>query len=631
MCGICGIYNLNSNTSIDRNLITRMAEKLVHRGPDAQGIMVDTDVALGHRRLSIIDLSAAGQQPMYNEDKTVSIVFNGEIYNFLEWREYLIKKGHKFQSKTDTEIIIHLYEEFGVDCLEKLRGMFAFAIWDKNKKRMFLARDRVGKKPLVYTFCNNSFYFASEIKSLLEVPGLSRELDYDALLRYLTFVFVPYPYTMFKNIRKLPPASYMLIENGRETIRQYWHIEPQKVSHNNTELCDQLINLFDESVRLRLISDVPLGAMLSGGVDSSSVVAFARKYSQGPIKTFSVGFESEEKKDPEFPYAQMVSEKFGTEHYPILVKPDLLNLLPKVLQYFDEPCANYTMLHDYMLAKEIRKHVTVVLSGDGGDEIFGGYKSYTLQRQFMLMHRLINILPLKLLNLIIPPDNAWSKKIKTITLPIEEVRVTGTNNYAQSLYKMFMMPGLSIDIKLGAVYQQIYKDNKFLDYDNAYMFMDLMYNHQHNVVLLSDICGMANSLEMRCPFLDQKLIEFGYSLPVNKKVPNMFSSKNNKYLLKKSLHNILPEAVLTRKKMGFGYAIPYANWLRNDWKVTIEKNILQDNCLHQVIRKDTVNTIWAQFLAGDNSHAVTIWTLLVLKVWLDIYVQNKPVEEIFCD
>ena len=626
MCGICGFINFNGNAA-DANLLDRMTDKLVHRGPDSRGVLLHGNVALGHRRLSIIDLSDAGRQPMQNEDGTITVVFNGEIYNFQSLRTRLESKGHIFKSHTDTEVIVHLYEEMGENCLSELRGMFAFAIFDKRNKAVFIARDRVGKKPLVYTLFNNSFYFASEIKSILEAPGIKRDADHDALLRYMSFIYVPSPFTAFKNISKLPPGCSLMAKNGKVEIKRYWKLEKQEVGSGENEIKDTLFNIFEESVKLRMSSDVPLGALLSGGFDSSGVVALASRHSATPIKTFSIGTGMGP--DPEFPYASLVSKAFKTDHTQITVKPDLLGILPKVIGYFDEPCANYPILLSYLLTREMKKYVTVVLTGDGADELFGGYSGYNQQKRFLALHKLLGAVPAGaygLLAKLAGGNRGLARKLLIASTPAAELKVLGANLRGKEIQSRFF-PGEGMDTELGRAYREILDNNYLPDGMNQSMFIDLMYNHQHNVVLTSDICGMANSLEIRCPYLDNKLVEAAFNIPAKLKVPHYWGHNKNKYIMKKAFENILPDSVRFRRKMGFGYAVPYQRWLRTDWKSYVEKQIINDRSFDELIGRDAAKKTWSDFIGGDDGRTMEVWSLLVLKIWHDMYILNKTVEE----
>ncbi|MCD5401370.1 asparagine synthase (glutamine-hydrolyzing), partial [candidate division NPL-UPA2 bacterium] len=382
MCGICGIVDFKGEP-VAEEVLRRMGEVLRHRGPDDEGMYINAkcqmpnakcQIGLGHRRLSIIDLDT-GHQPMSNEDGTVWIVFNGEIYNFQDLRPDLEKKGHKFFSRSDTEVIIHLYEEFGSDCLKFLRGMFALAIWDEKRERLFLARDRVGQKPLCYTESNDQLIFASELKAILQVPDVPREVNLEAVHHYLTYQYVPAPLTMFKGIKKLPPAHFLIWEKGQVRIERYWKLSFRPGIIKSEEDCQERLGaLFEEAVKLRLVSDVPLGAFLSGGIDSTAVVGMMSRLSNRAVKTFSIGFK--EKAYNELKFARIAAEYFKTEHHEFIVRPEALKILPKLIWHYNEPFADSSAIPTYYVAERTREYVTVVLNGDGGDESFAGYPRY---------------------------------------------------------------------------------------------------------------------------------------------------------------------------------------------------------------------------------------------------------------
>jgi len=421
MCGICGKVSLDRG--VDEALMRRMCGVLAHRGPDDEGVYTNSElqtpnsevkVGLGHRRLSIIDLSPAGHQPMSNEDSSVWIVLNGEIYNFLELKGILEKKGHRFKSKTDTEVVLHLYEEKGIDCLKDLRGPFAFAIWDNRKKRLFIARDRIGKKPLYYTYKNKTLIFASEIKAILQDPGVSAEVNRPAITDYLSYGYTPTPETMFKDIMKLPPAHFMIYEKGNIRFEKYWELDfSKKIKLSENDYSMRIMELFEECTKIRLISDVPLGAFLSGGIDSSAIVYMMSKLNHGPVRTFSIGFNEEDYS--ELKYAKLIARLFKTDHNEYIVKPNAIELLPKLVWHYNEPYADSSALPSYYVAKMTRQEVTVALNGDGGDEDFGGYERFMAARYAELINRAPMPFKGRLIKLIINriPESLGFKDFKT--------------------------------------------------------------------------------------------------------------------------------------------------------------------------------------------------------------------------
>jgi len=621
MCGITGIYQSNSNKGIDELFLKKMTGVLYHRGPDDEGYYFDSQVGLGIRRLSIIDLET-GHQPIHNEDKTIWIVLNGEIYNYQELGKELRIKGHIFYTKSDTETIVHLYEEYGVGCLKYLRGMFAFALWDKRNKQLFVARDRVGEKPLVYTEINNYFYFASEIKSLLLIPGINREIDYEALHNYFMHVYIPAPYTIFKKIRKLPPAHYIIVSQGKVKIEKYWHCEyGNKIKTSVEEYCHRYRDLLEESIKLRLISDVPLGVMLSGGVDSSSILAMVDKAGHRPIKTFSIGFQIENKPDPEFIRAKKIARMFKTEHYEMIFNPKDLRLLPEVLSFYDEPINLFPILYAHQIAKFMKQYVTVVLAGNGADELFGGYTGYNQILKRNILYNIGSFFPLKI------NRNKLGRFLSVANLPghsrrAEEFRL-GAKRLADNLYTQ----GFNQEIKnadVGKFMEIYFQEANSKEYLDGILNIDLMFYHTHGHTLMPDISGMANSLEIRAPFLDHKLIEFAASLPVSMKIPNVFRPNFNKYIMKKSMEKMLPPDILYAPKMGFGFAIDWSNWLKTIWKEKV-RNILFERSLSQtgLFNMDYIRKIYEDNVSGKKNYAGIVWGLIVFEIWHEIYVENK--------
>jgi asparagine synthase (glutamine-hydrolysing) len=638
MCGICGFFHYASEKEVDKQSLQQMTRVLKHRGPDDEGFYLDRHIGFGHRRLSIIDISARGHQPMSNEDDTIWIVFNGEVYNFIELRDDLVKNGHIFKSDTDTEVIIHLYEDYGVRCLEKLRGMFAFAIWDKKNQQLFLARDRIGQKPLVYTLINGSLYFASEIKSLLQDQEIHKNkgIDLDALNHYFTYVYVPSPYTIFKGIKKLPPASYLLLKkNGDLSINKYWKVDySQKWDASIEDYCERYMELLEESVKLRLRSDVPLGVMLSGGVDSSSIAFMADKISSNQIKTFCIGFPQNNKMDPEFIRAKKVAKSFNTEHHEVIFESQKTNLLPRILYFCDEPLNLFPIVYAYYLAQFMKQNATVILAGNGADEIFGGYTGYNkiLQKEFI--SRSIAKFPIKGLSSL-PLGGKLGEQIKrllrTMNVSMEEKR--GLNfklsgdELAHKLYSEDFKSGLKVEID--QVLNSTFYESKAQNYMDGVLYTDLMTYHTHSHIILPDISGMANSLEIRSPFLDYKLVEFAASLPVKMKVPSMFKYHLNKYVMKRSMEGILPREILYGKKMGFGYAIDWIGWLRTIWQEKVRDILFNRTLPHTgLFNMDYIKKIVEEHIANRENHGSLIWGLIVFEIWYEIYMENRRPQDV---
>lgn len=631
MCGICGRINFNPNGSpMPDDLIHRMCQTIIHRGPDSEGIFNSqyqisnpkSQIGLGIRRLAIIDLTT-GDQPIHNEDKSIWLVLNGEIYNFQELRDGLLKKGHSFYTKTDTEVIVHLYEEYGVECVKHLRGMFALALWDNNKGQLFLARDRLGKKPLYYAQANKYLIFGSEMKSIMANPEVKKEIDLNALDYYLAYYYIPAPLSIFKGIRKLPPASYLVCDsNGNTKIERYWQIDYRaKHSLSQKEYSNRIMELLEESTRIRMISDVPLGALLSGGIDSSAIVGLMARNSSKPIKTFSIGFG--EADYSELKYAKLVAEHFKTEHHEFVVTPNVIDILPDLVWHYGEPYADSSMLPSYYVACETRKHVTVALNGDGGDENFAGYPRYLAQKLMSLpLARILS----RMANLMIPPLGAADPKSFFTRLK----RFTAVA--AQGAGQRYLAWQLCFN---AASRQQLYSDqikesfsqtaeNYLLGlYNNAgadnsldrMLYTDINSYLPEDLLVKMDIASMANSLESRSPFLDHKLIEFSAGIPAHLKLKGL----TPKYILKKSLKGFLPDEILTRGKMGFG--VPISRWFRDELKEYL-KEILSPESIRKrgYLQPDAVQNLIQHHLSGQADHGARLWALLVLELWFREYM-----------
>ncbi len=633
MCGICGKVYFDPSRQVAPSLITTMASVLQHRGPDDHGAFVNGHVGLGHQRLSIIDISSAGHQPMTNEDESIWIIFNGEIYNFEDIRKELIAKGHSFKSHTDTETILHLYEEEGTHCLHKLRGMFAFAIWDSRTQQLFLARDRVGKKPLVYAIADGALLFASEIKSILQDPTVTAQVDGEALHHYLTYQYVPSPSTMFRGISKLPPAHYLVLQRGTITLNSYWTISyAQKLKLPRlTDYTDSFMELFTEAVKLRLRSDVPLGAFLSGGIDSSATVAVMSQLMNCPVKTFSIGFEEPEYNETN--YAALVAKKFQTEHTEFIVRPDAISILPKLVWHYNEPFADPSAIPTYYVAQLTREHVTVALNGDGGDESFAGYDRYLADRLAGYYEKIPSVVReniiKKLLNMLPHQENrrSFSRRLKRFINAISEgaerryVRwlCYFDNEMKADLYTPAFLEKVSSVDSVNLIVS-LYARSDAASFLDKTLFVDVMSYLPDDLLVKVDIAAMAHSLEARSPFLDHKLMEFAASLPPHLKLRGVQS----KYLLKKAFAHLLPDEVLYRKKMGFG--VPLDRWLRNELKQmtreillekrTVERGLFREKAIHQLIEEH-------QTRRAD--HSYRIWALLFLELWQRMFIDKSAV------
>jgi len=625
MCGIVGF--VNKKGSVDRPVLERMCEAIVHRGPDDDGFYTDENAAIGMRRLSIIDV-AGGKQPIHNADRTKWIVFNGEIYNYQELRRGLDERGHQFYTNSDTEAILHLYDEFGPDCLHHLRGMFAFAIWDEKEKTLFIARDRVGKKPLLYSHqANGDLIFGSEFQALLQHPSISREVDMKAIDSYLSYLCIPAPQTAFKQIRKLEPGHWLRWKDGEIETRRYWLPDfSKKIKISEEEAIEETTRILRESTRLRMISEVPLGAFLSGGVDSSAVVALMAQESDKPVKTFSIGFEDQD--FSELKYAKRVAEHVGADYHEFIVKPDAMEVLPILVEHYGEPYADSSAIPTYYVSKETRKHVTVALNGDGGDESFAGYERYAAMQAAELYHRVpkalrkmfieapVNLLPTSEIRKTRARD--LKRFLKAASLPRRERyfrwMTTFTGEAKSELYtKDFAAAaaGGNPEDLLDGWFARA-NGSGLLD---ATLLTDQMTYLPNDLLVKVDIASMAVSLEARSPFLDHKLIEFAASLPENLKIRRF----ETKYLLKKVAARLVPKEVVYRRKMGFG--VPIGRWFRKEMKDFVREVLLSERSLSRgIVRPEVVERYVNEHLNGERDHSFQVWTLLMLELWFQKFI-----------
>jgi asparagine synthase (glutamine-hydrolysing) len=627
MCGICGIFNFGIEQPVNKETLKMMCDLMAHRGPDDEGFFVEGNIGLGMRRLSIVDLST-GHQPISNEDGTVWIVFNGEIYNHLILRKELQSKGHKFATNTDTEAIIHAYEEYGEDCVNKLRGMFAFAVWDKSKNKLFLARDRVGIKPLYYYLDDKRLIFGSELKVILEYPGIPRDLDFEALDNFLTFEYIPAPLTIFKRIKKLPQAHTLSIEKGKILIKEYWKLHFEEVKRTEEETCDELYRILKEAVKMRLMSDVPLGAFLSGGIDSSTVVGLMSEVMDRPVKTFSIGFD-----DPsynELDYARTVSKHFATDHTELVIKPDIIGWVDRLIKNLDEPFADFSIFPTFLVSELARQHVTVALSGDGGDELFAGYEYYIADKIEGYYRKLPGIFREGLIPAIvnkIPPSsekkgliNKTKRFIEGTHHPVKLRHFRWAKFYSEE-EKSFLYGG---DVKRELEGVDTYLTfTKYLtelngaDYLGQELFSDIKTYLCDDILVKVDRMSMANSLEARVPFLDHKFIEFVATIPSGMKLKGFES----KYVLKKAMSRILPKEILYRDKQGF--SIPIKNWLKNELKPLMEEVLSSIRVKREgFFNPGYIDRLKAEHLNGVENHSHRLWALMVFEIWQDLYLKH---------
>ena len=626
MCGIVGIANSNLRVA-SRETIERMNKCIVHRGPDDDGFYVKENIALAMRRLSIIDV-AHGKQPMHTTDKSKWIVFNGEIYNFQELREDLEKRGHSFYTTSDTEVILHLYERYGADCVQHLRGMFAFAIWDETDKSLFIARDRVGKKPVLYSHQpNGDLIFGSEFTALLAHPSISREVDFEAIDSYLSYLCVPAPQTAFKQIRKLEPAHWLRWKNGEIETKRYWSPDfHKKIKITEEEAIVETTRILRESTRMRMISEVPLGAFLSGGVDSSIVVALMAQESAKPVKTFSIGFEEQDYS--ELKYAKMVAEHVGAEYNEFVVKPDALEILPLLVEHYGEPYADSSAIPTYYVAKETRKFVTVALNGDGGDESFAGYERYAAMRIAEQYHRLPKVLRKAFIEKVvdlIPVSELKKSRLRDAKRFIQAASLPKTERYfdwvstfnqqaKNELYTKDFAARMNGRNSVNLLDEWFAKANGSGILD-ATLLTDQMTYLPNDLLVKVDIATMANSLEARSPLLDHKVIEFAASLPENLKMQRY----ETKSLLKKVAARLVPKEVVYRRKMGFG--VPIGKWFRGEMRDFVRDVLLSEKSLNRgIAKRGMIEKYVDEHLNAGRDHTPQIWTLLLLELWFQRFI-----------
>lgn len=608
MCGISGMVGLE-----DRNLLKKMGKVIRHRGPDDSGIYVDKNVGLINQRLSIIDIKR-GHQPIHNEERTIWVTYNGEIYNYLELKKELEKKKHKFYTASDTEVLVHLYEEYGDLFVKRLRGMFAFAIWDRKKKKLLLGRDRLGIKPLYYTINNGNLLFGSEIKSILQHEEVERKVDFQALHDFLTLQYVPGPRTMFQKIKKLQPGYILIFEKGKVKTKKYWDVEINPSEKDEKLIVNYLINLLKESVKIRLMSEVPLGVFLSGGLDSSTVTGIMSMLVDEPVKTYTVGFDQP---TDEFKYAKIVADHFDTDHHELTVKGNEVKILPEIIWHFDEPLADPAALPTYLMSKVTKKHATVVLVGEGGDETFAGYPKY----RFMLLAKKYKwLLPKSL-----APMSSFLSKISLNStkkyLEFLSEFISVFENDGEAYKKMSALGFHEKDKK--ELYSEKLKMKKFkenpintflknkrIDIFKRMVLFDMKVWLCDRLLMKVDKMTMASSIEARVPLLDHKLVEFMNTVPTNLKL--------NKYIFKKSMVNILPKEILKRKKHGF--AVPITKWFEGELKeIALE-------ILSKLHKEEYFKYTYIQKLLKNPRrfrHNQQLWNLLNFEIWHKIYIDGN--------
>ena len=624
MCGICGLVESDPRAPVDERLLRSMCSVLEHRGPDDEGLFVGQGVGIGARRLSIIDVEA-GHQPMANENESVWAAQNGELYNFVDLRPELESKGHRFRTRCDTEVLVHLYEEHGDRLMDRLNGMFAFAVWDASDRKLLLARDRPGIKPLFYYHDAERLIFASEIKAILEHPAVPRELDLVGLHHYLTLHYAPAPYTCFKGIRKLPPGHALTVQDGRVDVFQYWDVEPSEDAPPDVE--EQILDELRESVRRRLVSDVPLGIFLSGGIDSSTVATLAQQVSPECIKTFSIGFE--ERSFSELDYARAIAERIGSEHHEHVVRPHVADLLPKLVWHNDEPACDASMVPTYFLSQFAREHVTVALSGDGGDELFGGYETYAAHNVARLYRRL----PAPARRLLrwgahrLPVSSrkvSFDFKAKRFTdraeLDFGRAHILYNGLFSEDEKRRLYLPDVAGALRDADTFDTF---SEWLSGDaqcrmRSYLHADFKRYLPDDILVKVDRMSMANSLEVRTPFLDHRVIELAARLPGEAHV----RGTRKKCVLKRVVAGLIPPAILRRKKQGF--SIPVYLWLRNELRPMVMDVLSPDGIRRQgVFDPGEVDRLVRDHMAGRKNNGFELWALLVFCLWWERFMEPR--------
>jgi asparagine synthase (glutamine-hydrolysing) len=617
MCGIYGVYYADRDRPVREDTLRAMGEAIRHRGPDESGLLSDGAFGFGMQRLSIIDLKT-GQQPIGNEDGSVQVVFNGEIYNYRQLAHDLVERGHVLATTSDTEVIVHLWEDYGPDCVRHLSGMFAFAVWETRSRTLFVARDRLGIKPLYYADTPAGFVFGSELKALLRVPEVARKASPEAAVAYLRWGYVPDPLAILEGVRKLPPAHTVLVRAGRivHQPRAYWDLTPfyaEPHFGSPAALVDELRWRLADSVRSHLVSDVPLGAFLSGGVDSTSVVAhMAAEYGQS-IKTFSIGFD--EPAYDERPFARMAAERFGTDHHELVVRPHSVDRIAHIVSYFDEPFADASSIPTYFVSELASQHVKVVLSGDGGDELFAGYDRYLVdhQRRGLSALRRLGLAPaIGAVSRVLPEGTPGKRFLHDATLPRIDRYLSGLLHFDDgTLAGLLEGDARAALTRREDIIAPHVDRGRALGFPARLQHLDVATYLPADILTKVDRMSMAHSIEARVPLLDHSLVEFAAGLPAHL----AFGGSGGKYLFKRALTGLVPEAILTRPKKGFG--VPLAFWFREGLSDYLGDHLLGPGALaHGWLGRRPVERLFTQFRrTGRGSYLAQLWTLLVFELW----------------
>jgi len=630
MCGIAGFvqykHKANQETLGGLSTLKKMGDTIIHRGPDAHGEYIEDQVGLCHRRLSIIDLSESGTQPMISDDQRYILVFNGEIYNFQELRKEAQEAGYVFRTQTDSEVILALFHQEGEQCVKKLNGMFAFAIWDKLKQELFLARDRIGKKPLYYYDNGNEFIFASEIKAILAHPAAKKRVNKEAVYDFFAYQYIPDPKTIFENTHKLKPGHCLSVSAERVKDYPYWDISFSKhSSKSETEISEELLHILDESTRQRMISDVPLGAFLSGGVDSSGIVALMSKNSESPVTTCTIGFDS--KKFDETQYAQQVADQYKTNHHELTVKKNVEDNLKHIASFFDEPFADPSIVPTYFVSQLARQKVTVALAGDGGDESFAGYEKYAVDQ---IENGLRNAIPTlirkhflpKLASLLSGQKNILLKKGYTLANTLSLDPGYGfflTNCFCNDLiWNRLARADFKRDLAgyhPSVITEQYYEKCDSEDHLSKILYTDMKTFLPGDILVKVDRMSMANSLEVRAPILDYRVMEYAAAIPSKMKL----NKREKKHILKEAFKPLLSDDILYRKKMGF--SVPLAEWLRKDLKPLAESILFAKNSgLSQFFEITALKELWQQHQSRSHSFSSELWSFLMFELWWQQYM-----------
>ena len=629
MCGIAGI-SYQHGGRVDAAELKRMCDVMQHRGPDDEGTHFAAQTGLGMRRLSIIDL-ASGHQPIHNEDRTVWVVLNGEIYNYRRLRQRLEAKGHRFYTQSDTETIVHLYEEYGEDCVLHLNGMFCFALWDEPRRKLFIARDRAGEKQVYYAMKGGKFVFGSEIKCLLQTDTVSRDMDPTALDAYFTYLYVPAPATLFRDVRELPPAHVLVFDRDGIRTRRYWELEFNLNRSGDVEyFSDAFRERFHEAVRERLVSDVPLGALLSGGIDSSAVVAAMSEYATGPVKTFSIGYGADSSYYDERRYARLVAEQFSTEHHEFVVQPKILEIIPQIVRAFDQPFADSSAIANYYVFAETRKHVTVVLSGLGGDEVAAGYERHLgirLQKHYRDLPRWLREKVIERVVNRIPDSRKGNRLVERVKRFVRTGALPSDDAYhryvtafeedrRRALYSSTLGSAVHFE-KARQTFDLHFNREGITDVLNRALHTDIMMYLPGDLLTLTDRMSMVHSVEARAPFIDHTLMEFMATVPPEFKLRGV----DKKHILKRAFKHVLPREILYRRKQGF--TVPLTLWLRNELDPFIRATLSKERVERTGLFKwPVIEQLLDEHARRKENHHSRIWSLLMFMVWHDLYTPN---------